>query len=165
MRFGWQVILTLSAALSGCDDSPAPASSEIADIVVENATEEPGAGPIANRAANEAPATGAPAPPQEASPRSASGYRLIGTEPFWGGTVSPREIVYSTPENQAGERIFVTVRIEGGSEIYSGRLSGQPFTLVLTDGPCSDGMSDNVHAYTARLEVQGETRSGCANPQ
>ena len=165
MRSGWQVILAISAALAGCDDAPAPAANEAVDSATENAATEPSSDPMANAAGNDSAAAPAPTPPSDASPRSASGYRLIGTEPFWGGTVSPGEIVYSTPDNQTGERIPVTVRIDGAREIYSGRLSGQAFTLVLTDGPCSDGMSDNVHAFTARLEVQGEERSGCANPQ
>ena len=165
MRNGWQIMLGLSAALAACDNAPAPLANETAYNSAENAAAEPSAGPMSNEPANDATVPPAPTPPPGTTPRSASGYRLIGTEPFWGGTVSPLEIVYSTPENQTGERIPVTVRIEGGREIYSGRLSGQAFTLVLTDGPCSDGMSDNVHAFTARLEVQGEERSGCANPQ
>ena len=165
MRGGWQIIVIISAALAGCEDAPAPAANETIDVAAENLATEPSADAMANAAGNDSAAAPAPTPPPSASPRSASGYRLIGTEPFWGGTVSPREIVYSTPDNQTGERIPVTVRFEGNREIYSGRYSGQAFILALTDGPCSDGMSDNVHAFTARLEVQGEERSGCADPQ
>ena len=96
---------------------------------------------------------------------SASGYRLIGTEPFWGGTVSSRQVRYSTPENQSGDPIAVTARIEQGRETYTGSLDDAPFILTLSPGPCSDGMSDNVHAFSATLEVRGETRQGCADPQ
>ena len=98
-------------------------------------------------------------------PLSPSGYRLIGTEPFWGGTVSATEIVYTTPENQQGDRIAVTAAYGPSSETYSGTLDGRPFLLTLTAGPCSDGMSDNEHAYSAQLRVRGETRQGCANPR
>jgi uncharacterized membrane protein len=101
----------------------------------------------------------------EQGPLSPSGYSLIGTEPFWGGTVAATEIVYTTPENQEGERIAVTAAYGPSSETYSGTLDGQPFVLTLTAGPCSDGMSDNEHAFTAQLRVLGETRQGCANPR
>lgn len=112
--------------------------------------------------------TAVPAPPDGSTaqgPLSPSGYRLIGTEPFWGGTVTASEIVYTTPENQQGERIAVTAAYGPHSETYSGWLDGQPFMLTLTAGPCSDGMSDNVHAYRAALLVRGEQRQGCANPR
>jgi uncharacterized membrane protein len=164
----WLAPSLFALALTACDDgSPVPGNEA-------NRQAEAGAGPVANESGNVADQGATPQPEPEApksrpsppaTPRSASGYRLIGTEPFWGGTVTSDEIVYSTPDNQSGEPIAVTVRFEGDQEIYSGSLHGRPFVLTLTAGPRSDGMSDNVHAYTATLEVDGETRRGCANPR
>lgn len=163
----WLAPSLVALALTACDDgSPLPGN--------EANRQAEAAAPVANETGNVADPGVAPQPAPEAPdsrpsppavPRSATGYRLIGTEPFWGGTVGPDEIVYSTPDNQSGEPIAVTVRFEGDREIYSGSLHGRPFVLTLTAGPCSDGMSDNVHAFTATLEVDGETRRGCANPQ
>lgn len=96
---------------------------------------------------------------------SKSGYRLIGTEPFWGGTARGSKILYKTPENQAGEPVEAIAAYGAAKETYTGSLGGKPFVLTLTKGPCSDGMSDNVHTYTARLQVRGETRQGCADAQ
>ena len=164
----WLAPSLLALALTACDDSsPVPGNEA-------NRQADSAAGSVANETGNAAAPGAMPQPAPEApdsrpsppaAPRSASGYRIIGTEPFWGGTVSSDEIVYSTPDNQSGEPIAVNVRFEGDREIYSGALHGRPFVLTLTAGPCSDGMSDNVHAFTATLEVDGETRRGCANPR
>lgn len=91
-------------------------------------------------------------------------YRFTGTEPFWGGTIDGAEILYQTPDDQAGKTILATVSQEGGATRYSGALDGQPFILKLTPGTCSDGMSDTVYPLHAVLAVRGEPRQGCANP-
>ena len=162
----WLAPALFALALTGCDDSSPVPGNEAANRQAE-------AGPLVAEEENVADPAMTPEPAPEppasrvsspAAPRSPSGYRLIGTEPFWGGTVTSDEIVYSTPDDPSGEPIAVKRRFDGDREIYSGSLRGRPFVLALTAGPCSDGMSDNVHAFTATLEVDGETRRGCANP-
>ena len=88
--------------------------------------------------------------------------RLIGTEPFWGGTVEAGRLVYTTPDNQAGETIAVK-RFAGNSGLgFSGARGGKPLDLTITRGACSDGMSDRAYPYTATLRLDAEQRSGCA---
>lgn len=88
--------------------------------------------------------------------------RLIGTEPFWGGTVEAGRLVYTTPENQAGETIAVK-QFAGNSGLgFSGRRGDRPLDLMVTRGACSDGMSDRTYPYTATLRLDAEQRSGCA---
>lgn len=88
--------------------------------------------------------------------------RLVGTEPFWGGTVTGGELVYTSLENQAGERIAVK-RFAGNSGLgFSGTRNGQPLDLTITRGVCSDGMSDRSFPYTATLRLGAEQRTGCA---
>lgn len=88
--------------------------------------------------------------------------RLVGTEPFWGGTVSEGRFTYTTPENQAGEAIAVK-RFAGNSGLgFSGTRGGRPLDLMITRGTCSDGMSDRTYPYTATLKLDAEQRSGCA---
>ena len=95
----------------------------------------------------------------------ANSIRAIGTEPFWGARVEGRCVTYSTPENQAGVRIWT--RFEGTSESgqWTGALGGQPFVMRTRPEPgCSDGMSDRVYPVAVDLIVGGEERSGCAEP-
>ncbi len=163
-------------ALCACESREPAAVEPVANEAANQsaAAAPPAAAPVpaAAPAPSSSPATPAPPPDGHLGSTKAAGerwsgrgYRLIGTEPFWGGTVSPTEIVYSTPENQEGERIAVEATFAPERAVYTGRLDGRPFVLTLTPGPCSDGMSDNVHAYTARLQVRGESRQGCANPR
>lgn len=82
-----------------------------------------------------------------------------------GGTVGATEIVYTTPEIREATAFSVTAAYGRGSQTYSGVLDGRPLILTLTPSPCSDGMSDNEHAYPAALRVRGETRQGRADPR
>jgi uncharacterized membrane protein len=45
---------------------------------------------------------------------------------------------------------------------WSGTFKQQPFTLAVTEGKCSDGMSDRTYPLTATLMVEGQQRDGCA---
>lgn len=88
--------------------------------------------------------------------------RFVGTEPFWGGTVSDGELNYSTPENQAGDTIAVR-RFAGNNGLaFSGTYRGAPFDMTVTSGSCSDGMSDRTFPFTVTLKLGPEQRNGCA---
>lgn len=87
---------------------------------------------------------------------------LVGTEPFWGGTLKGGELVYSTPENQQGEAIAVTRFAGNGGLGFSGTWQGRPLDLTVTQGACSDGMSDRSFPFTATLRLGEEQRNGCA---
>jgi uncharacterized membrane protein len=87
---------------------------------------------------------------------------LTGTEPFWGGTAQGDQLIYTTPETPDGTTITVK-RFAGRAGLaLSGQLGGQSLDLTVTQGECSDGMSDRTYPYTATLLVGGETRNGCA---
>lgn len=88
--------------------------------------------------------------------------RLVGTEPFWGGTVERGQFLYTSLENQTGETIPVK-RFAGNSGLaFSGTRGGRSIDLMITRGTCSDGMSDRTYPYTATLRLDAEQRSGCA---
>lgn len=87
---------------------------------------------------------------------------FTGTEPFWGGQVSFTSLAYSTPETPDGASIEVARFSGRGGVSWSGQYKGAPFSLAVTPGNCSDGMSDRSYSYVATLEVQGEQREGCA---
>jgi uncharacterized membrane protein len=87
---------------------------------------------------------------------------FTGTEPFWGGQVSATTLTYSTPEDPEGSPVTVARFAGRGGVSWSGTWQDRPFRLAVTEGACSDGMSDRAYPFTATLEVLGEQRQGCA---
>lgn len=88
--------------------------------------------------------------------------RFTGTEPFWGGEVTGERLTYTTPEDPDGTTIAVE-RFAGNSGLgFSGTLAGARFDMTVTEGACSDGMSDRTYPLTATLQVGEEQRQGCA---
>ncbi|HEY0012738.1 MAG TPA: hypothetical protein VGB79_07775 [Allosphingosinicella sp.] len=150
--------LLLAALAAACNGAP-------------EAEEANGAGQAAPRqpapAAGNAAAPAAPPAPAavRTAPMSATGYALVGTEPFWGGTVTGTSVRYMVPERQFGDVVETRRTYGPGSETYSGSFRGRPFVLTLTRAPCSDGMSERPFAFAATLQVLGETRRGCADPE
>jgi uncharacterized membrane protein len=89
--------------------------------------------------------------------------RAIGTEPFWNARTKGRCVTYSTPEEQAGTRIWTKVGTGPMGPIWAGTYQGKPFILRVQPAVgCSDGMSDRKYDWSASLTVAGEERKGCA---
>lgn len=87
---------------------------------------------------------------------------LVGTEPFWSLEISGGEAVWSTPEKPDGVR-FAAKRFAGNNGLgFSGTLEGADFTATVTQGTCSDGMSDREFPFTATVLVGERTFAGCA---
>lgn len=85
-----------------------------------------------------------------------------GTEPFWGGQVADGRLTWSTPEDIDGTVIDVDRFAGRGGLSFSGSLEGKAFDMAVTQGECSDGMSDFAYPFTVTLQLGGETREGCA---
>jgi len=94
--------------------------------------------------------------------------RLVGTEPFWGGTVSDALITVEGADRPslrmpAGER-----RVTGAGVSWRTRTAaGSPTEVVVTLTPetCSDGMSDRVYPFRAEVALGAEVLRGCAIPE
>lgn len=89
-------------------------------------------------------------------------FQALGTEPFWAVEVLPGQLRYSDPENIAGSSFAASETREGTGLRYSGMLNGQPVSLHVQPGTCSDGMSDTVYQWTAVLTKEGHSLQGCA---
>lgn len=87
---------------------------------------------------------------------------FTGTEPFWSGAARGGELTYRTPEEPDGTSIAAERFAGRGGVSWTGTWQGQPFRLAITEGACSDRMSDRTYPFTATLEVLGELREGCA---
>ncbi|WP_404482336.1 COG3650 family protein [Novosphingobium sp. BL-52-GroH] len=87
--------------------------------------------------------------------------RFLGTEPFWGGSVGPEGLTYTTPGNEKGETVPASRFAGRGGVSFSGTLAAGAATLVVTPAPCSDGMSDAHYPFIVTLQIGSETRNGC----
>ena len=120
------------------------------------------------------PAKEAPAPAagdvgacrmQDGKTLPANRLRAIGTEPFWGARIEGRCVTYSHPDNQAGTRIWAQFSGTAQAGTWTGFYENQRFVLRTRSQPgCSDGMSDNRYPIAVTLDVAGERRTGCAQP-
>ena len=91
--------------------------------------------------------------------------RAIGTEPFWGARIAGRCVIYSTPEDLAGTRIWTRYTPAADGGVWTGVLGGRRFELTTRAAPgCSDGMSDRRYPIAVTLLVGSERRTGCAEP-
>lgn len=88
-------------------------------------------------------------------------FEAFGTEPFWNVAVDHTTLTYT----QVGEPDRTLTATKGGSPeapTYTG--SGQTtFSLTITKGECSDGMSDNTYHYKAVFTYGDKTLNGCAH--
>jgi len=129
-----RLVLVLAAGLAACGESPMGAS--------EGASTAPA----------DAPAS---APP---GPDFSGDFDLVGTEPFWGGTIRSDGLSL-TRAGQAEVRAGNPgVNVEGGAGVWdAGAL-----VLKLRAEPCSDGMSDRRYGYRAEVLLDSQTLRGCA---
>jgi uncharacterized membrane protein len=108
-------------------------------------------------------AEGPAAPPADApasapvGPDFSGDFDLVGTEPFWGVRVRPDGLVVSRPDRP-------DQRFANGGPVVAGEVAtwtAQALRIDLRPEACSDGMSDRVYGYAARVEIDGVAFRGC----
>lgn len=94
----------------------------------------------------------------------AEGARInfAGTEPFWGGHVQGEQLLWTTPDNSEGTSVIVERFAGRGGLSYSGALDAELFTIAITPGNCSDGMSDRTYPFVATVTLGDLLLTGCA---
>jgi len=92
---------------------------------------------------------------------AADTLHFAGTEPFWGGEVSGTRLRFAEPDDQQGTIVPVTRFAGRGGVSFSGKLAGADFTLLASEAPCSDGMSDRTYPFTVTVEAGERLLAGC----
>ena len=88
-------------------------------------------------------------------------FRAFGTEPFWGVNVEGTRLTYTTPEDQAGVVMEGTRKTLADGVEISGQHDGKPFVLTVSNGTCSDGMSDNTYSMVSTFRYGDIDYKGC----
>ena len=130
------------------------ANDDIAPEPLEPATAEIPSGTV--DADNLPPPVISATPPEIAEDYRAP-MRLTGTEPFWGVTIGDT-ILLQRPDHPDLTATNAGPTINGEVAMWNAR----EFTIRLSPGVCSDGMSDNRYPYAATVTVKGEVLKGCA---
>jgi uncharacterized membrane protein len=90
--------------------------------------------------------------------------RALGTEPFWAMDVDSSGLHFTTPDNQAGIHFPpVAGTLAGDTTAWSGEADRVAVEVRVWREQCSDGMSDRVYPYTARVRVDTTSYQGCAD--
>lgn len=85
-------------------------------------------------------------------------FNALGTEPFWAVEVRPEGLKLMRPGEE--DRVYPNPgpRVEGAKAVWP----AQGLVLTLTEGQCSDGMSDRIYAWYAEITLPDVTMKGCA---
>jgi uncharacterized membrane protein len=87
--------------------------------------------------------------------------RILGTEPFWAITTDDNDVLLERPDAAPQHFTPSGFHVTGNqAELRSTTLS-----IVLTPGPCSDGMSDRQYPLTAEVRLDDKVLKGCALPK
>lgn len=106
-----------------------------------------------------------PPPPRAPAPAAfvfPARLQALGTEPFWSIMIDGPEIAYSSPDEPEARTARVTREETGGELRLTGVLGGAPVTVRIVPKTCSDGMSDRVYSYSAKVQLGERSLQGCA---
>ncbi|HRN62494.1 MAG TPA: MliC family protein [Luteimonas sp.] len=91
-------------------------------------------------------------------------FRGLGTEPFWSLEVDGGPVPQMRLDLAMGERKLVVAQaaaLDDGKGYAGTADDGSAVSLRITDGDCSDGMSDQTYPASIALDVGTETFNGC----
>lgn len=89
--------------------------------------------------------------------------RAMGNEPFWSIEIDGSRLLYTTPDDRAGQPIDANWINEGRGWRWIGNADQSAFDLTIEPGQCNDTMVDRSYAYSARVLMAGKTLQGCAD--
>ena len=96
--------------------------------------------------------------------RIALPIRALGTEPFWAFDIDSASLRFTTPDNQEGIHFPpVAQTVDADTMVWAGATERAAFVVRIWREQCSDGMSDRVYPYAARVRVDTTTYRGCAD--
>ncbi|WP_157971064.1 COG3650 family protein [Pseudogemmobacter bohemicus] len=104
-----------------------------------------------------------PPPPAGEMPRP---MRCLGTEPFWSLSREAQGGTWSVPEEPGQKIAFLQAyAAPGGYYAQAEDRDGRMLHLIVTREVCTDGMSDRIYGFSARLFAQhrdgNRLYSGC----
>ncbi|PHQ64371.1 MAG: membrane-like protein [Sphingobium sp.] len=155
---GW---LLAPALLTACGDTP-PAGNDAAPV------KAPITAPVAPVMNDSEPDTSTPPPLPASRPKplvsrethapsvAEPDYRAIGIEPFWAVTVRGSIATLERPDKPP-----MRFTVHASQDRRTIRYQGDGFTMTVSEGPCSDGMSDAIWSDRVQISFGQGTLKGC----
>lgn len=109
-----------------------------------------------------APAQAPAAVPPASVTDFARPINALGNEPFWALKIRPEGLTFSAPDREDLEAPNAGPTIAGVQADWIADAKGQPIKATLRAQVCQDGMSGFSYPFTATVEVDGKTLTGCA---
>ena len=89
--------------------------------------------------------------------------RALGTEPFWSVEITPDALIYTRVDQPTQRAPNRGATVQGTVATFASSTDlNQALNVVLIATECSDGMSDRTYPLTAKVEIGGESLTGCA---
>lgn len=88
-----------------------------------------------------------------------------GTEPFWTLTIRGTTLTLTRPNQPALGAVAPGVLVQPNQATWTGKTAdGREMKVIFYSSTCSDGMSDRTYAYSAEVDLPGESPlTGCAD--
>ncbi|WP_445190674.1 membrane-like protein [Sphingobium sp. HWE2-09] len=160
---GVRLALLLLPLLAACSDDGAPTTKQARVAAAPTVSAPINEGDSSNAAiATPAPPPAVVRPKPLVSrgtpPRQTRGpdYSAIGTEPFWAVIVRGSTATLQRPDHAP---LRFTIRVDNDGRAV--RYLGDGFAMTLTEGPCSDGMSDAIWSDRVQVAFAEGVLKGC----
>lgn len=96
-------------------------------------------------------------------------YLCRGNEPFWMVKIDKAGMVFQTPEEAPMLYSVFSTTTTGSAIVFEGDWKSKEerryLKVTIEKQPCADGMSDKAYAYTAKVEKDEKSYTGCAEKQ
>lgn len=158
-------VVLMGAGLAGCDTEPHNQTGSVnqaAAVVVNSAPSVNGSAPAKQNKSlkNDNISVSRETHSAPSQVKSTPDYRAIGTEPFWAVTVRGNAATLERPDHPP-VRFAVAHHVE--ERVI--RYFGDGFAMTISEGPCSDGMSDAIWRDRVAVAFGDGVLKGCGGEQ
>ena len=120
---------------------------------------------LALAACSPKPAATPAAPPKGIVSDFSKPMEARGTEPFWALTIRGTTLTLTRPNQPALTAVAPGAVIRPSEASWTAKTpDGREMKVTFYSSACSNGMSDRTYAYSAEVDLQGESPlNGCAD--
>lgn len=89
-------------------------------------------------------------------------YTCAGNEPFWSAQISSKEIVFNHADMGKSVYPYQAPVVQDNTLIFNTSAGGSRIKITIATQPCEDSMSGAAFPFTATVQRDADTFTGCA---